>query len=263
MTEQTLADTTPQAVDATWQQALSPELKAIVDAKGYKSPADVVQAYAHAQRLIGADKVPLPKDGVWDETARDKLGIPRDPGGYEIARPSLPEGIAWDEAFEAAALPVAHRLGLTPTQLQGLMEFYAGHQSETGQQAMRTRATEETTAREALKSEWGAHFDTRLAQAARAARYFGGEQLTSFLNETGLGNHPDLVRAFARAGALLGEDAFRSGSGVAGPLPPDEALKKAKSLMAKPAYAKQAHPEHSIVVDEVRQLFEQAYAERP
>ena len=45
-------------------------------------------------------------------------------------------------------------------------------------------------------------------------------------------------------------------------LAPDEALKKARGLMAGPAYARSSHPEHRSVVDEVRQLFEQAYAEQ-
>lgn len=182
------------------------------------------------------------------------------PGDYVITRPELPAGLAWDDAFEKAAIPVAHKLGLTPAQLQGLAEFYAQHQSESGLGAMRQRGLDEAAASQALKAEWGAHYDTKLAQASRAARYFGGEQLIAVLNETGLGNHPDLVRAFARAGALLGEDALRASGQVTGVLAPDEALKKARALMARPAYASRAHPEHGAVVDEVRQLFEQAYA---
>jgi hypothetical protein len=188
--------------------------------------------------------------------------VPALPAGYAITRPDMPEGMAWDEAFEQAALPVAHKLGLTPAQLQGLAEFYARHQSEAGFGALRQRASDENAAREALRAEWGAHFDTKVAQAARAARYFGGEALVSMLDETGLGNHPELVRAFARAGALLGEDALRTDGRQAGFIPPDEALKKARALMARPAYARSSHPEHGTIVDEVRQLFEQAYAER-
>jgi len=186
--------------------------------------------------------------------------VPQAPDVYAITRPEMPEGVTWDEAFEKAAIPVAQKLGLTPTQLQGLADFYARHQSATGLGAMRQRNLDETAASDALKAEWGAHYDTKLAQASRAARYFGGEQLIAVLNETGLGNHPDLVRAFARAGAHLGEDALRASGQVTGVLPPDEALKKARALMARPAYASRAHPGHGAIVDEVRQLFEQAYA---
>jgi hypothetical protein len=113
----------PEAPDATWIGQLAPELRQLVETKGYRSPADVVQAYAHAQRAIGAAKIPAPRDGVWDEVARERLGIPGEPAGYQLARPQLPEGVPYDEAFEQAALPVAHKLGLMPHQVQGLLDF--------------------------------------------------------------------------------------------------------------------------------------------
>lgn len=249
-----------QPTTSDWASELSPELKAMVDAKGYKSPTDVVQAYAHAQRLIGAEKIPLPRNGEWDETAREKLGIPKTADGYNLNRPELPEGISYDESFEKAALPVAHQLGLTPHQLQGLVDFYASHQAQSYQSAARSRTDEQALAIESLRTEWGATYDTRLTQAARAARYFGGEALVTFLNESGVGNNPDLIRAFAKAGVLLGEDNMKSGETQSTTLAPDEALHKARALMSKPGYATRNHPDHTHLVEQVRQLFEQAYA---
>ncbi|MEQ1756571.1 MAG: hypothetical protein ABL973_20820 [Micropepsaceae bacterium] len=257
MTEQHQND---PATAQDWTETLAPELKSLVTAKGYKSPADVVQAYAHAQRLIGADKIPLPKDGVWDDVTREKLGIPKSASEYQLTRPQLPQALPYDEAFEQAALPVAHKLGLTPQQVQGLVDFYAGHQAQGYDAATRSRLEEQGRATEALKAEWGAGYEPKLAQAARAARYFGGEALVGFLNESGLGDHPDLVRAFARAGALLSEDTLRGSTAIETSLPPDEALRKAQALMSKPAYTQKGHPDHASAVDQVRQLFEQAYA---
>ncbi len=261
MTNPTEPVTPTPAPQPDWTQSLSPELKALVEVKGYKEPADVVQAYAHAQRLIGAEKIPLPKDGVWDETAREKLGIPKTPKDYQLARPELPQGITYDEAFEAAALPVAHKLGLTPHQVQGLLEFYAGHQAQSLQSTERGRLEENTMAVDALKSDWGASYDTKVAQAARAARYFGGDTLIGFLNDSGAGNNPDLVRAFAKIGAMMSEDSLKGGEAQNFSLAPDEALREARKLMSKPGYAKRDHPEHAGLVEKVQRLFEQAYAE--
>lgn len=185
--------------------------------------------------------------------------VPETQEGYTLTRPKLPEGVTWDEAFEKAALPVAHSLGLTPQQLQGLAEFYAGHQSQSHQSASRSRFDEQTMAIDALKSDWGAGYDTKIAQAARAARYFGGETLLSFLNDSGAGNNPDLVRAFAKIGALLSEDNLKSGDSQSLTLAPDEAMRQARKLMGKPGYTKSGHPEHSSLVEKVQRLFEQAY----
>ena len=246
--------------DVAWITGLPAELKTLVETKGYRTPADVVQAYAHAQRALGREKIPLPKDGMWDPVARERLGIPANPAGYALKRPDLPEGVAWDEGFERAALPVAHGLGLTPQQLQGLMDFYASHQAEAFATTGRARHLEQEQAASALKDEWGADYSVRLAQAARAARYFGGEDLVTLLNESGLGNNPQLIRAFEKAGALLGEDTLKGGSEGTGPgLAPTDAMRRARELMQKPGYLKREHPDHFDLVAEVNAMFERAF----
>ncbi|MFN9779656.1 MAG: hypothetical protein ACK55V_07075, partial [Alphaproteobacteria bacterium] len=175
--------------------------------------------------------------------AAESPAAPEAPQAYALKRPDLPEGVPWDEGFEKAALPIAQGLGLTPQQLQGLVDFYAGHQAEAFAAAGRARQLEETRASEALRAEWGPDYTVKLSQAARAARYFGGEELVSLLNESGLGNTPQLIRAVERAGALLGEDTLKGNSpgGSAG-LAPADAMRKARELMQKPGYLKREHP---------------------
>lgn len=246
--------------NSDWMSTLTPELRQIVEAKNYKSPADVVQAYAHAQRAIGADKIPLPKDGVWDEVARGKLGIPREPGGYKLQRPELPAGINYDETFEKAALPVAHKLGLTPQQVQGLLDFYAGHQAQSFQSLMRGRMEGETQSAQMLQQEWGPTYDAKVTQAKRAARYFGGQSLIDFLNESGAGNNPELVRAFAKIGSMMTEDSLKIGRSHGFSITPEDARREANKLMASPAYTSPNHPDHRSMVEQVQQLFERAYS---
>lgn len=262
MTEDTTRNEQPATSDSGWITGLPTELKALVETKGYRTPADVVQAYAHAQRALGSDKIPLPRDGIWDPVARERLGIPAAPGGYALKRPDLPEGVPWDEGFEKAALPIVHGLGLTPQQVQGLMDFYASHQAEALATAGRTRHHEQEQAASALKDEWGPDYAVRLAQAARAARYFGGEDLVTLLNESGLGNNPQLIRAFEKAGALLGEDTLKGTSDGSGQgLAPTDAMRKARELMQKPGYLKREHPDHFDLVAEVNAMFERAFGQ--
>jgi hypothetical protein len=254
------ADTaSDDAGQGDWTQGLAPELKQMVEAKGYKTPADVVQAYAHAQRAIGVDKIPMPKDGVWDDVARSKLGIPRGPEGYQLRRPSLAPGVTYDEALEKAALPIVHKLGLTPQQVQGLLDFYAGHQGQALQSVMHGRSTDETQSIAMLQQEWGGSYDAKVAQAARAARYFGGQSLVSFLNESGMGNNTELVRAFAKIGSMMTEDTLKIGRAQGFAMTPDEARREANKLMASDAYTKRDHPEHATTIEHVQQLFEHAY----
>lgn len=259
------AQSSPQGAVASttdWIAALGPELKGVVETKGYKTPADVVQAYVHAQKAIGADKIVVPKDGVWDDEARTRLGIPKDATGYTVKRPeNLPRGLDYDEKFEGAAKAVAHKLGLLPSQVQGLVEFYTGYQSEgfTAVQSANHKATEDAAS--ALKTEYGAAYDAKLAQAQRAARYFGGDALVQVLNSTGVGNNPDVIRAFAKIGTLMGEDPLKTGQAAGFNLTPAEARAEANKLMSHEAYMKGDHPEHAEIVQKVAALFEQAYTQ--
>src|SRR5262245_51787323 len=101
-----------------WAQDLPPDLKSMVQSKGYKTLADLAQAYGHAEKAFDAESLVVPKDGVWDAGARAKLGIPERADGYRVNRPAMPPGVGYDESFERSMLPVAHKLGLMPAQVQ-------------------------------------------------------------------------------------------------------------------------------------------------
>jgi len=58
----------------------------------------------------------------------------------------------------------------------------------------------------------GAQLKDNLVIANKALGQFGTPELVSLLKETGLGNHPEIVRAFYRAGKAISEDTFVKGS---------------------------------------------------
>ncbi len=80
-------------------------------------------------------------------------------------------------------------------------------------QAQATKASNEWA--EQTKQKYGDQLPTVLATAARAVQQFGGNELRDLLDQTGLGNHPVLVDAFSKAGALLKEDKSVPSNGAA------------------------------------------------
>lgn len=52
----------------------------------------------------------------------------------------------------------------------------------------------------------GANLDANVAIAKKALDQFGTPALKQMLNETGLGNHPEIIRAFVKAGKAISED---------------------------------------------------------
>ena len=81
------------------------------------------------------------------------------------------------------------------------------------------------------------------------------------MNQSGTGNHPELVRAFAKIGSMMSEDTLKIGKAHGFSITPVEARREAQKLMAKDAYLKRDHPEHEATVEQVQQLFERAYAD--
>lgn len=52
----------------------------------------------------------------------------------------------------------------------------------------------------------GDHFEENVTLAKNALKEFGSDTLLTQLDETGFGNHPEIVRTFSRIGKLLAED---------------------------------------------------------
>ena len=79
--------------------------------------------------------------------------------------------------------------------------IHAEHQA-----AWDARRTEWEEAAKSDKEYGGEKFNENLAVAAKAYHEFATPELKALLDSTGLGNHPDMIRAFYKAGLLLSED---------------------------------------------------------
>jgi hypothetical protein len=136
------------------------------------------------------------------------------PEKYELA---MPEGVALDEDAFALAEPVFRDIGLSNDQAQKLADAFPGIAtkiSERAAQAFTDKMTAEVVATrkawaqeaQALPDVGGANFEASKAHSAKFIDTFGGPDLRTILNDSGLGNHPALFAAFAKAGAQLAED---------------------------------------------------------
>lgn len=148
-----------------------------------------------------------PEDGETDE---GKGGDNQE--SYEAF--TMPDGMEVDEALVGRFTPVAKELELDQAGAQKLVDLFAEIQAEA--------AEAQTTSWNAMQEQWaedakgdkemgGDKWDETVSLAARARDKFGTPALKDALNATGAGNHPELIRFFARIGRLVGEDGFVSG----------------------------------------------------
>lgn len=127
----------------------------------------------------------------------------------EYADFNVPEGLEIDADVLGSFKEVARELGISQEHAQKLIDLQAGlvqKQAEAMQAALTAQAQQWADAVKADKDLGGERYDATVTAAAKAVERFGTPELRTLLNETGLGNHPEMVRAFYRIGQALSED---------------------------------------------------------
>lgn len=197
------ASTTLTQPTTDWRSGLPEDLKGSPSLEKFKDIPSLAKSYTELEKMTGsAIKVPKSdKAEEWD-AFYSRLGRPETPDKYEFKRPALPENVKYDEEMETAFKSMAHKAGLHPRQAQALLEGY--NEISAGRITGFTKSMEEGVSK--LKTEWGGSFDKNIGLATRAVKELGGDELTSMLEETGLGNHPILIKLFAKLGESMSED---------------------------------------------------------
>lgn len=259
---------------ATWTGTLAPELKALAAHKGWRGPEDALRSYAHLERAFGADKVALPgkdaKPEDWD-ALYTRLGRPPEPEQYDMADVARPEGMPWNAEGERAMLREMHTAGLSNRQARHLLSKYAEMQGGAWSAAASQGAHWVEEARAALRRDWGAAYDAKSDLANRAFRLAFGDGLDEarqlrLADGSFLGDHPSLVRAFARLGESLAEHSMAGAKGGAHPgATPEEARAEIARMHGEPATMRaltdRAHPEYAAMVAKRDRLYRLAYPE--
>lgn len=124
------------------------------------------------------------------------------------------EGVELDAEALKDFEPVARELNLTNEQAQKLVDAYpkilAGVQQRQAD-AWQAQTEEWAATVKADKEIGGDKLTANLGVAQRALDTFGSPALKEYLNGTGLGNHPELVKAFVKVGKAMSEDGVVTG----------------------------------------------------
>lgn len=126
----------------------------------------------------------------------------------------LPQGVTLDAALEGKLKTVAGELGLKQEDAQRFVSLGAelAQKFSTDQVALVTKARGEwQTAAKADREIGGDRFDANVAMAGNVFRQFGTPELRKVLDDSGLGDHPEMIRWARRVAQAIGEDRFVSG----------------------------------------------------
>lgn len=154
---------------------------------------------------------------------------------YEGWKPKLPEGMPFDEKGFAQYSKTFAELGLKPEQSQKLVDLFAGAEMGRIKSVAEGLQKEVAGYEKALKSDPelagkdGKQLEQTMRDGKRAMMKFASPKLREVLANSGLDKHPEMIRAFARAGKGIAEDNTKdSRAGGKGP-----ELTKAQKLAAR------------------------------
>ena len=206
MTEPTMMETAAAITEAA-APSTAPESVAATADKLYgntqKAPATQDRKAADA---APAGKEPAPPAA---EEAKAPAEAPKAPEAYEF---KAPEGRVFDSEVMASYSQVAKELNLSQESAQRLLDAVGPKMAER-QMAMIEATRNGWADNSKSDREFGGEkLSENLGVAKKALDAFGTTELRTLLNETGLGNHPELIRFMFRAGKAISEDRMVTGA---------------------------------------------------
>lgn len=167
------------------------------------------------ERLLGAGALAAGEPPAEQaDSANPAQGTETPEPVYEF---KAPEGVSVDEDTLGAFTETAKELELPPESAQKLLDKMSPVIAERTQQRLaQVMAESRKSWAEASRADaefGGDELAKNLGVANQAVKTYGTPELLKLLNETGLGDHPEVLRTFYRIGKTLSEDRFVAGSG--------------------------------------------------
>ena len=201
--------TTTTTTTSSWKESISEQYRNDPNIEKFTEIDALAKSYINATKMIGQDKVVIPTNNSTEEAwndVYDKLGRPESAEKYSLDAKS--KVVSLDENAVKQFAETSHKLGLNNKQAQGLLEFYKQNMEGTAQQAKIDTETAQAQAEQELRSEWGREFDTKVKQASSLAKANMKPEILDMTlsNGTRLGDHPEIIRGFAKIAGMMAED---------------------------------------------------------
>lgn len=175
------------------------------------SQADDAKGQEPEAKAADPQKEEAKADDAKSEDKADTDADKPDPATFEF---KTPDDVEMAEETLTGVRDLSKELGLDQEQAQKIVDL--------GSQLSQRWAKDLQDAHAAQVSEWaeqakadkeigGEKFDQSMADAKAAYDKFATPELTSFLNESGMGNHPEMIRLFARLQKQVGDDTLVAG----------------------------------------------------
>ena len=241
-----------------WRSSLTDELKNNPTIQNIKDLESAANTLVHQQKMIGS-RIPIPKTDEEKAELYTKLGRPETSEKYNFTIPETHSKFFNEEQVKQFK-NVAHQIGLNNDQAKALIDFQVKSVDFENQRRDSEMTVGKKNTEEMLRKDWGYDYDNKVRSARRAMSVYADNELMELL-DTEAGNHPSVVRLFARLGEDITEEMAKNTQNNKLAVSPVDAKGDIAKIYAdaKHPYHDAGNPEHRNAVEQVKQLHEKVY----
>jgi hypothetical protein len=233
--------TPPGTPGGDWTATLTDDAKGYAQAKGFQSPAALLESYRQLEKVFSVPqdrllKLPENMDSPEGRAIRERLGAPKDPKDYGLDK-LVPEK-GGDPQLAEWASQVFHEIGVPVRDAEKIISKWNERAQASHTAAEENYNTMITQGESQLKKDWGAAYDqnVQLAKQGVKALELKAEELDGLERMIG---RERLFKKLRDIGAGVGESSFVSGRPAAeGVLAPEQARHKLGELQKDPVWTK-------------------------
>lgn len=257
--------------EPSWRDELLPDdLKGLPLFEKYNSPQEALKAFAEAQKLIGKKGIIPPGENATDEEKAEFMKqvykaigeeVPEKAENYELPDvEDLPEELKdYDAMLKDKIITYAAKKGFSNQRAVEAYEMAQEILVDSYNESVRQQEEAIKGLESALREEWGKSYDTNLSKAKSLAQKFD-PTIKSFLRQNE--HDPRLIKMLVDIADMVSEDTLK-GEPKKMVLSPEDARREILRIKADANHPFNVpdHPEHQLAVEQMDDLYRQAYPE--
>lgn len=262
-----VAATEATSTGGGWKSSLRTDLKDSPLLSKFDDTPDglnkAIESHANLEKLLGHEKVPIPKDindvEGWNRFQK-AMGIPDKAEGYGLPDPlNLPDALKDAGMSKQKFAEIVHSHKLTPAQAKGLWKAYNDANVQSYSEAVKEHQQKMTETVNRLKGEWGDAYQQNVELGQMVINKFSDDQETNDYITATLSQDPRGVKFLAKIGDQFAENKVGEFSMKRFTLAPEQAQEEILKIVRD-----QNHPynnkeaterEHQAAIDYVNSLY--------
>lgn len=266
---------TPLSQTSSWKNSLKTDLKNSPLLQKFEDTPDglnkALESHANLEKLLGHEKVPIPKDindfEGWNRFSK-AMGIPDKAEGYGLPDAKLPDSMKGITIDKNKFAEIMHAHKVHPSAVKGIWNEYQRLNIDNYNTAMKAHQDNLGKTVNTLKGEWGDAYQTNVELGQMVINKFSDNQETNDYITSILSQDPRGIKFLAKIGDQFAENKVGEFQMKRFSLSPDEALEEVAQMkrdMDGPYMnqkGKFTEKEHQAAIERVNFLIASAHRAR-